>query len=144
MKTNILRLFSGSPSLDSQQVRKVLNSAEISFNGSLELASGASVSFKSMGNWQRLYRDEKNERGYCPHLGKEFGILSNGNIVFCHLDYDGKTAFANAKDGELKDIFQNPKIQQEINKFCTEGIIPKGCQYCIIPYKYSSKTISNH
>ena len=137
LRANMLELFSDIPILDSQQVQKILDSTEIPFKGGPKLASGASVTVKPMGNWRRIYRDEKVEKGYCPHVGKEFGILSNGNIVFCHLDYDGKTTFANVRDGELESIMQNSEIQQEIVQFCTEGIVPKGCQHCNVPYKYS-------
>lgn len=138
LRANVLQLFSGIQGLDSNQVQKLLNSERIPFNGKLEFASGLYVSIKPVGNWRRMYRDEKVERGYCPHAGTEFGILSNGNIVFCHLDYDGKTAFANVRDRELRYTLENPKIQQEIIQFCAEGIVPKGCQYCIVPYKFSS------
>ena len=141
LRANMLELFSDIPSLDSQQVQELLNSVEIPFKGGhLELALGVSVSIKPMGNWRRIYRDEKVEKGSCPHVGKEFGILSNGNIVLCHLDYDGKTTFANVRDGELKYILHNPKIQQVITQFSTKGIVPKNCQYCNVPHKFSKQT----
>lgn len=137
LRTNILELFTDIPTLDLQKVQKILNSKEIPFKDRFELAAGVSVSIKSMGNWRRLYRDEKVKKGYCPYFGKEFGILSNGNIVFCHLDYDGKSTFANIKDGELRHVFQDSEIQQEIDKFCADGFVPKGCQNCIVPHKNS-------
>jgi organic radical activating enzyme len=100
LRENVLTLLSDIPGLNSNSLEK-LGSMEIPFSGKLELASGISISIKPMGNWRRIYRDEKVEKGYCPHVGKEFGILSNGNIVLCNLDYDGKTTFANMKDNKL-------------------------------------------
>lgn len=141
LRANMLELFSDIPSLDSQHAEKLLNSIEIPFKGRLELATGVSVTIKPMGNWRRIYRDVKVEKGFCPHVGKEFGILSNGNIVFCHLDYDGKTTFANARDDKLPRILRNPKIQKEITQFCTQGIVPKGCQHCSVPLKYSKRVV---
>jgi len=134
-RSNMLELFSDIPSVDLDSVQKILNSTDIPFNGWLELASGVYVSMKPMGNWRRIYRDRKVEKGYCPLAGKEFGILSNGNTVFCHLDYDGKTTFANAGDGELRNILKSG-IEQEIAKFCKDGIVPSGCQYCNVPYRH--------
>ncbi|MDH5439379.1 MAG: SPASM domain-containing protein [Candidatus Bathyarchaeota archaeon] len=136
LRSNMLELFSDIPSIDLDSVQKILDSTDIPFNSWLELASGVYVSIKPMGNWRRIYRDEKVNKGYCPLVGKEFGILSNGNIVFCHLDYDGKTTFANARDGELRNILENSGIQQDITKFRKDGIVPSGCQYCNVPYRY--------
>lgn len=137
LRAKILGLFSTVPSLDSQHLHELLASVEIPFEGRLELAPEVSVSIKPMGNWRRIYRAEKVEKGYCPHVGKEFGVLSNGNIVLCYLDHDGKTTFANVRDGELQQLVQNPRVEQEIIRFREEGVVPKGCQYCSVPHRYS-------
>jgi hypothetical protein len=113
LRENVLTLLSDIPGLNSNSLEK-LGSMEIPFSGKLELASGISISIKPMGNWRRIYRDEKVEKGYCPHVGKEFGILSNGNIVLCNLDYDGKTTFANMKDNKLSYLLKDVKVHKEI------------------------------
>ena len=135
LRANLLRLFSHIQGIDQRQVRDLLSSLDFPFTGKLELASGVSVSVKPIGNWRRLYADQKVEKGYCPHFGKEFGILSNGNLVWCHLDYDGKTTFANARYDRLRDIFRRPSLLREIEGFTTEGVISKGCQHCVVPSK---------
>jgi len=141
LRSNMLELFSHIPSINLDSVQEMPNSTGIPFSGWLELASGVYVSIKPMGNWRRIYRSEKVSKGYCPLVGKEFGILSNGNIVFCHLDYDGKTTFANAKDGELRNILENSGIKQEIARFRKDGIVPGGCQYCNVPCRYSEQPV---
>jgi len=139
LRGDILQLFSGIPSLGSRHVQRILDSTAIPFEGRLEMAPGVSLTIKPMGNWRRIYRGERVLKGHCPHVGKEFGVLSNGNVVLCHLDYDGKTAFANSKDGKLRHILQNSKIGQEIDQFQVKGIIPIGCQYCNVPYTYRER-----
>lgn len=139
LRTNVIQLFSDIPSIDSKHARELLNSVEIPFTGKLELAPGVSVSIKQIGNWRRLYNDQKVEKGFCPHFGKEFGILSNSRLVYCHLDYDGKTAFADARCEELRDIFQRSVLQKEIEGFLNEGTVPKGCQHCIVPTKWKKQ-----
>lgn len=134
LRGGILQLFSGIPSLDSRHVQRILDSTEIPFEGRLEMAPGISLTIKPVGNWRRIYRRERVLKGYCPHVGKEFGVLSNGNVVLCHLDYDGKTTFDNSMDGKLRRMLQNGKIQQEIDQFQAKGIVPNGCQYCNVPY----------
>jgi sulfatase maturation enzyme AslB (radical SAM superfamily) len=135
LRRNMNKLFSGIPSLDSYKVKKILDSVEIPWKGRLVLAPEVSLTVKSMGNWRRIYRDEKIVKGFCPHLCKEFGILSNGSLVFCYLDYDGKTTFANAKEDELQNILRNPNVQQKIGDYNKKRILPKGCQHCVIPSK---------
>ncbi len=133
LRENILELFSDVPSIDSRQVRELLSHVKMPFTGKLELAPGVFVSVKQMGNWRRLYTDHKVERGYCPHFGKEFGVLSNGSLVYCHLDYDGKTTFANARQDDLRDVFQRTDVRREIDGFLVDGTVPKGCQHCVVP-----------
>jgi hypothetical protein len=141
LREKVLKLLADIPGLNSNSLEK-LRSIDIPFSGKLELASGISISIKPMGNWRRIYRDEKVRKGYCPHIGKEFGILSNGNVVLCHLDYDGKTTFANVKDSKLSSVLKDVKVQQEINGFHMKGIVPKNCQYCTVPTQHSQNTVS--
>jgi len=135
LRKNILNIFSDIPGLDTLWIEKLVNTMQIPFQGKLELASGLSISVKQMGNWRRLYTGNEVNEGRCPHFGKELGILSNGSLVYCHLDYDGKTAFANARRNKLQYIFQKPSLQREIEEFLTVGKVAKGCRHCIIPSK---------
>ena len=139
LREKVLKLLADIPGLYANSLER-LRSTEIPFSGKLELASGISISIKPMGNWRRIYSEKKVEQGYCPHIGKEFGILSNGNVVFCHLDYDGKTTFANVKDGKLSSLLKDVKVQQEIDGFHMKGIVPQSCQYCTVPTHYSLNT----
>jgi len=91
LRANILELFSDIQSLYPQQVKKNLGLSRNPIQSVLELAPGVSLNIKPMGNWRRIYRDEKVEKGYCPYVEKEFSILSNGNVALCYLDYDGRT-----------------------------------------------------
>lgn len=135
LKSNIVEIFSDIPSLDMEYLKKFLNSSEMPFRGRIELASGVSISVKPMGNWRKIYRDERLDKGSCPYLGKEWGILSDGKVVLCHLDYDGKTAVGNVKEKELESILDDPVIRQEIDAYNVHGTLPKGCQYCFVSYK---------
>ena len=84
-----------------------------------------------------MYQEESVERGYCPHVGKNLGILSNGDVVLCFNDYDGRTAFANVQDQPLHTILENPTLRDTIDQFRQEGIVPQHCQSCRVPTKYT-------
>ena len=108
----MLEPFSGIPSLQEQHVRSLLSSVEIPFRDRVELASGLSVTMKP--NWVRIYREDRVRTRRCPHVGIEFVILCNGNVVLCRLDYNGRTTFANVGDSELQHMLVNLEPQQGI------------------------------
>jgi organic radical activating enzyme len=139
LKDDLLNLLTKIPALDSDDVKKKLNSTNIPFTGHLELAPGLSISIKQMGNWRRLYKEKKTNKGYCPYIGNELGVLSNGKLVNCHLDYDGRTSFANANQNRLVDIFSGTEYKKVFEAYVNQGLLSKGCQNCVIPTKKHNK-----
>ena len=135
LKDDLLNLFTKIQALDSDDVKEKINSTTIPFIGHLELAPGLSISIKQMGNWRRLYTEKKTNKGYCPYIGNELGVLSNGKLVNCHLDYDGRTSFANANQNSLVDIFSGTEYKKVFEAYVNHGLLPKGCQNCVIPTK---------
>jgi hypothetical protein len=68
-----------------------------------------------LGDW--VHRGLLSEKmikariGYCEGLKTHFGILSNGDMVFCCADFDGKTRFGNIKKATIKDALGQKKAQ---------------------------------
>jgi MoaA/NifB/PqqE/SkfB family radical SAM enzyme len=138
LKAKIYELFSGVPSLNSKHVKELFAALDIPFKGWLEIGSDVFLSIKLMGNWRRIYSSKKTKTGFCPYVGREFGILSNGDAVFCHLDYDARTRFTNVRDLELRQILEDPEINHVIAEFREQGIVADGCQFCTVPHRYPS------
>ncbi len=137
---SLLELFSTIPGLDHPRLQTLLGPESIATEARFEVAPGVSVSIKKMGNWRSIYEDTPVEKGYCPWVGKELGILSNGEIVLCHLDYDGRTSYANVKDGDLVELLSNPDLLDRIHRFSSEGYAPHGCRYCAVARKKRRRT----
>ncbi len=89
-----------------------------------------SLSVKPMGNWRRMWRDEGVTEGVCPLFGKEIAVLSNGAVTFCHLDYDGRTAFGNVHEASMPDILVAPEFTRAAEEFTAGTSVPKGCTHC--------------
>lgn len=136
VRDHILTFFNTIPGFTDPRVDR-LRSMIFPFRGALELAPGVFLSIKAMGNWRRLYREEAVERGYCPHIGTELGILSNGDLVLCHLDYEGHTTFANATGNQLSTVLADETVRHEIAGLRTQGIVPPRCQHCIVPTQHA-------
>jgi len=139
LRSNIVKLFSEVPAVDTDQMKESLDSVQIPFAERLDVGPGVSVSTKQMGNWRRLYSDKRVEKGFCQHFAKEFGILSNGRLVYCHLDYDGRTTFGDARIEKLQTIFRRTELLGETERFLEEGIVARGCQHCVIPSRQKRK-----
>jgi sulfatase maturation enzyme AslB (radical SAM superfamily) len=136
LRENILQLFATLPEHDRTSIKATLDATTIPFTGNLEVRPTISLSIKPMGNWRRVYQEGSVERGYCPVVGKDLGILTNGDVVLCHLDYDGRTAFANVHDQPLHTILENPTLRDTLDQFRQEGIVPQCCQSCRVPTKF--------
>jgi len=69
--------------------------------------------------------------GYCEGLQTHFGILSNGNMVFCCTDFDGKTTFGNIKETSLVEALMQKKAQDAIRGFKKLLVKDPYCQRCL-------------
>lgn len=93
------------------------------------------VEARPIGDWiHPALSSEKLHRariGCCEGLDKHFGILWNGDLVFCCVDFDGKTAFANISKGTIKEALQNEKAQAASNGFKKLRVNHPYCQRCL-------------
>lgn len=69
--------------------------------------------------------------GYCEGLSTHLGILSNGDMVFCCVDYDGKTNFGNIKDTSLVKALAQKRVQAAISGFKKLFVKEPYCQRCL-------------
>ena len=44
---------------------------------------------------------------FCPHPFTDFGVLWNGDVSLCCLDYDGTLKVGNVKKHSVEDVLQN-------------------------------------
>jgi len=59
------------------------------------------------------------------------GILSNGDMVFCCADFDGKTRFGNIKETSIGKALSQPRVQNVIRGFKKLLIKDPYCQRCL-------------
>jgi len=87
-----------------------------------------------LGDWVHpgLYAEKvrKATIGCCEGLTKHFGILWDGGMVFCCVDFDGYTRFANLGESTIKEAFQQEEVKN-INGFKKFHIRHPYCQRCL-------------
>jgi hypothetical protein len=69
--------------------------------------------------------------GCCEGLDKHFSILWNGDLIFCCVDFDGKTTFGNITKSTIKEAFKSEKVKTTINAFKRFHISHPYCQRCL-------------
>lgn len=69
--------------------------------------------------------------GYCEGLNTHLGILSNGDMVYCCTDFDGKTRFGNIKETSIVKALAQKKVQDVIGGFKKLLVKEPYCQRCL-------------
>ena len=130
VKASIAEIFSQVEKLDLTNVFSQLDRNGPSNMAVAQVAEFLSLSFKPMGNWRTVYRDKPVEQGRCETFGKEMAVLSKGDVIFCHLDYDGRTAIGNVAEKPLPEIISAPEFVRMAQAFASGSAVARGCEYC--------------
>lgn len=101
----------------------------------LNVTSQLTFETRVLGDWiHRGLVTEKIARaciGYCEGLKTHMGILSNGDMVFCCTDFDGKTSFGNIKETSIVKALAQKKVQDAIQGFKKLLVKEPYCQRCL-------------
>jgi sulfatase maturation enzyme AslB (radical SAM superfamily) len=130
IKASIVDIFSQVRECDLTAVFSELDAGEIEDSPPAKITDRLALSVKPMGNWRRIWREELTTSGRCQFFGKEMAVLSNGNVTFCHLDYDGRTKIGNINETSLFDIIGAPAFAQTRQAFLSGEAVAAGCEHC--------------
>ncbi len=99
----------------------------------IELTEGLSFKTRILGDWVKKgnSRIVKARFGFCQGLQENFGILYNGDYVFCCTDFDGKTSTANFGNTSIVDYLASDPVQEVVRGFRQFRVIDPYCQECI-------------
>lgn len=86
-----------------------------------------------LGDWAADINKRKAKAlfGYCPAIQDNFGILCNGDYVYCCTDYDGYTSKANAQELSIIEYLNLPVVQKTLNGFNRFRVHEPYCQQCL-------------
>lgn len=101
----------------------------------LKITDNFMLETRMLGDWihpgLHSNRVKKAYFGACEGLTEHIGILWNGDLVFCCVDFDGRTNFGNIKSIGIKDAFQKKEIQKIIKGLKCFRILHPYCQRCL-------------
>jgi radical SAM protein with 4Fe4S-binding SPASM domain len=72
----------------------------------------------------------REETVFCPHPFKDFGVLWNGDVTLCCLDYDGQLKVGNVQDDSIETIMQGEAAKNIRASMLGRSALPPVCQTC--------------
>ncbi len=128
------KILSGTPAEKNlpgvfKQIRKARSFGE----NSIRLTGGLSFHTRIVGDWatHSVKKIVRAKFGYCPGIQENFGILWNGDYVFCCTDYEGRTAIANYSRVSIAEYLENEIVQKTVRGFQRFRVLDPHCQICI-------------
>lgn len=83
---------------------------------------------KSLFDWS--FSKIKRDKGTCYGLSKQLGILSDGTVIPCCMDYDGVISLGNIFYDDLDLILQSKRVQDIKDGFINGILLEDICKRC--------------
>ncbi len=100
----------------------------------LEILPGVFISSRKATNWaNRITNSERVIPGLvggCDALKGQVGILWNGDLVLCCVDYDGRTAMGNVGDSSITEILAGDEARRIRRNFERGLLTHPYCKLC--------------
>lgn len=112
------------------QIKKVAAFRE----NKIDITNNISFTTRILGDWAAHASAKKIINavfGYCPGIQENFGMLWNGDFVFCCTDFDGKTSTHNFKQTAIIDYLKSEAVQKTAKGFQRFRIMHPYCRKCI-------------
>lgn len=119
---------------NTETTTKLINKIEeyykVSINGNTKIKDNLYVDYATIFNWPDINNNYYNEYGSCMALRTHIGILVDGSVVPCCLDYNGNLCLGNIYKDNLVDILQSPKAINLLYNFKNNKKVEEMCRHC--------------
>lgn len=88
------------------------------------------VDFTPLANRKNLSPQDEFAKGTCLALQNHIGILANGEIIPCCMDFSGILSLGNIKDISIKSALTSRKAQEMLKGFRENRIVEPFCKAC--------------
>ncbi len=85
-------------------------------------------------DWGNAFGDKKILNawgGYCFGMRDHFGILYNGDVTLCCIDFDGRTAVGSLANSSLKEVLSSEELGAIIRGFRKFQLVHPHCRRCL-------------
>jgi MoaA/NifB/PqqE/SkfB family radical SAM enzyme len=87
-----------------------------------------------LDDWGHAFGDEKIYdawAGYCFGMRDHFGILYNGDVVLCCMDFDGRTKVGNLNQLSLEEVLSSDALEKIVEGFRHYRLEHPYCKRCL-------------
>ena len=111
-------------------IKSIENRYNTIINGNTKIKDYLYLEFETEFIWPNINNHYCNEEGSCQGLRTHIGILVDGSVVPCCLDYNGNLKLGNIYEQDLDEILNQQKVKDMIKGFQNNKKIEKLCQHC--------------
>jgi len=124
-------------------VEKKIKKAGSFRENSVEITPGFFFKTRIMGDWAVHSIDSgvRAKVGFCPGIQENFGVLWNGDVVFCCVDYEGRTVVGNVRDSSIRECLESPDVQEVVSGFKRLRVVHPHCQRCMGDKNHLNATV---
>ena len=100
----------------------------------VEVYPGVHFETYVLEDWGNAFDDSRVRDawgGYCFGMRDHFGILYNGDVTLCCVDYNGNTAVGNLTNASLKEILSSDKVGKIMKGFKRFQLVHPHCKHCL-------------
>ena len=111
-------------------VEKLEKHYKIKLNGDNKIQDGIYLNREIPFIWPDLNNTYYNEEGSCMGLRSHIGILVNGDIVPCCLDYNGTITLGNILNDDIDTILRDKRVKNMQENFLNNKKCEEFCRHC--------------
>lgn len=138
------RLWNITKKISPRQI-EIINKLKASFDGFEEdfnknriaIQKNVYLSFEKPFEWPDVKRETVICHGTCKGLKSMCGILSDGTVTACCLDYDGHINLGNIFKESFNKILDNKKTTAIIEGFNKNNLVEPICQKCAFRQRFN-------
>lgn len=125
----VYRLWNEQAS-SSKIIEKLEKYYKINLNGNTKIQDRIYLDREIPFIWPDLNNNYYNEEGSCMGLRSHIGILVNGDIVPCCLDYNGTITLGNILNNDIDTILKDKRVQNMQENFLNNKKCEEFCRHC--------------
>jgi MoaA/NifB/PqqE/SkfB family radical SAM enzyme len=123
-----------SPPPNKRAVESQIRALQLNKPLIIRIDDHTAIYIQMLGDWGNAFAARKiypSKIGFCGYALKNIGILNNGEVTICCVDYDGKTSLGNLNDSDLASILMSERACLIRNGFKRLRLVDPHCQRCI-------------
>ena len=111
-------------------IKSIENRYNIKINGNTKIKDRLFFEFETEFIWPNLNNGYCKKDGSCQGLRTHIGILVDGSVVPCCLDYNANLKLGNIYEQDLDEILEQQRVKDMIKGFQNNKKVEEFCQHC--------------